>query len=234
MALFLQPRDPAVLRLFRHPDDGIGRACRRSCRRRSTRLRRSAGARDVGGHRVSARQHGGHPRRRLSRRAHRAPRPRRGRGAARRRGAARDGGDWPRVSRPLVVPLFAVIGFVLGATGPSRDLIVRNATPKGAAGRVYGFVYSGLDLGATLGPVWFGLMLDHGSGREMFYVDRRSPRARGRHRRARAARDAFARPSQMRKSDGLGIAGRARAGVRREQGTGTRLRGGARATKACE
>ena len=39
-------------------------------------------------------------------------------------------------------------GFALGATGPSRDMIVRNATPQGAAGRVYGFVYSGLDLGA--------------------------------------------------------------------------------------
>jgi len=58
----------------------------------------------------------------------------------------------------------------VGATGPSRDLIVRNATPCGAAGRVYGFVYSGLDLGATLGPVWFGLMLDDGLGREMFFV----------------------------------------------------------------
>ena len=47
---------------------------------------------------------------------------------------------------------------------------MRNATPKGAAGRVYGFVYSGLDLGAMLGPVWFGLMLDHGHAREMFFV----------------------------------------------------------------
>jgi len=74
------------------------------------------------------------------------------------------------VPRALIIPLFVVIGFTLGATGPSRDLIVRNATPKGAAGRVYGFVYSGLDLGATLGPVWFGLMLDHGLAREMFFV----------------------------------------------------------------
>lgn len=74
------------------------------------------------------------------------------------------------VPRALIIPLFVVTGFVLGATGPSRDLIVRNATPKGAAGRVYGFVYSGLDLGATLGPVWFGLMLDHGLAREMFFV----------------------------------------------------------------
>ena len=74
------------------------------------------------------------------------------------------------VSGAMVIPMFTLIGFVMGATGPSRDLIVRNATPKGAAGRVYGFVYSGLDLGATVGPVWFGLMLDHGQGREMFYV----------------------------------------------------------------
>ena len=71
---------------------------------------------------------------------------------------------------PAVLPLFAVVGFALGATGPSRDLIVRNATPKGAAGRVYGFVYSGLDLGATLGPVWIGLLLDHGLAREMFFA----------------------------------------------------------------
>jgi len=74
------------------------------------------------------------------------------------------------ISGAMVVPMFALIGFVIGSTGPSRDLIVRNATPKGAAGRVYGFVYSGLDLGAMVGPVWFGLMLDHGMGREMFYV----------------------------------------------------------------
>ena len=40
-------------------------------------------------------------------------------------------------------------------------MIVRNATPPGASGRVYGFVYSGLDLGATLSPVTIGLLLDH-------------------------------------------------------------------------
>ena len=74
------------------------------------------------------------------------------------------------IPRPLIVPLFVLVGLVLGAAGPSRDLIVRNATPRGAAGRVYGFVYSGLDIGATLGPVWFGLMLDHGLAREMFFV----------------------------------------------------------------
>jgi len=74
------------------------------------------------------------------------------------------------VPLPWIVPWFVVTGLFIGATGPSRDLIVRNATPKGAAGRVYGFVYSGLDLGATLGPVWFGMMLDHGLAREVFFA----------------------------------------------------------------
>jgi MFS family permease len=68
----------------------------------------------------------------------------------------------------LAVPLFALTGFVLGATGPSRDMIVRNATPPGASGRVYGFVYSGLDLGATIAPVAIGSLLDHGLPRTVF------------------------------------------------------------------
>jgi MFS transporter, FSR family, fosmidomycin resistance protein len=74
------------------------------------------------------------------------------------------------VPLPLLVPLFVLVGFAVGSTGPSRDLIVRNSTPKGASGRVYGFVYSGLDLGAMIGPVWFGLLLDHGLARQMFFV----------------------------------------------------------------
>ena len=69
---------------------------------------------------------------------------------------------------PWAIPIFALTGFSLGATGPSRDMIVRNATPPGASGRVYGFVYSGLDLGATLSPVAMGLLLDHGSARVVF------------------------------------------------------------------
>ena len=74
------------------------------------------------------------------------------------------------VPLPWIVPMFVVIGLFIGATGPSRDLIVRNATPKGAAGRVYGFVYSGLDIGSMLGPIWFGMMLDHGLAREVLFV----------------------------------------------------------------
>ncbi len=68
----------------------------------------------------------------------------------------------------MFVPLLAAIGFAVGATGPSRDMIVRNATPQGASGRVYGFVYSGLDIGGTLGPVLFGVMLDHALSQQVF------------------------------------------------------------------
>ncbi|TMH22074.1 MAG: MFS transporter [Betaproteobacteria bacterium] len=54
------------------------------------------------------------------------------------------------------------------AAGPSRDMIVRGATPRGASGRVYGFVYSGLDLGATIAPVAVGAVLDHHEPRALF------------------------------------------------------------------
>jgi MFS family permease len=74
------------------------------------------------------------------------------------------------VAAAALVPLFAAIGFALGTTSPSRDLIVRNTTPRGATGRVYGFVYSGLDIGSMLGPVWFGAMLDHGLARDVLFV----------------------------------------------------------------
>ncbi len=68
----------------------------------------------------------------------------------------------------LAVPLLALTGFALGATGPSRDLIVRKATPAGASGRVYGFVYSGLDLGSTIAPIAIGTLLDHHLPRTVF------------------------------------------------------------------
>lgn len=56
--------------------------------------------------------------------------------------------------------LLALTGFAAGITNPSRDLIVRQATPKGSTGKVYGFVYSGIDVGSMIFPVIFGWMLD--------------------------------------------------------------------------
>ena len=67
-----------------------------------------------------------------------------------------------------VIPVFTLAGFSSGITGPSRDLIVRGATPKGATGRVYGFVYSGLDTGSTIAPVLLGWLIDHGHASSVF------------------------------------------------------------------
>ena len=62
----------------------------------------------------------------------------------------------------------AVMGFGSGLSGPSRDMLIRSAAPKGATGRVYGVVYSGLDLGIAIGPLLFGRMLDQGFFGEVF------------------------------------------------------------------
>jgi MFS family permease len=65
-----------------------------------------------------------------------------------------------------VVGLMAVLGLGVGLAGPSRDLLVRQAATAGfgkaAFGRVYGFVYSGLDVGLASSPLIFGPLMDHG------------------------------------------------------------------------
>ena len=69
-----------------------------------------------------------------------------------------------------LLPLFfALIGFAGGLTNPSRDLIVRATTPPGSTGKVYGFVYSGLDVGSMVTPVLFGWLLDNGRASAVFY-----------------------------------------------------------------
>jgi FSR family fosmidomycin resistance protein-like MFS transporter len=72
---------------------------------------------------------------------------------------------------PAFLPLLcAAAGFATGITGPSRDLIVRATTPAGSTGKVYGFVYSGLDVGAMVTPVYFGWLLDGGRPSMVFYT----------------------------------------------------------------
>jgi MFS family permease len=65
-----------------------------------------------------------------------------------------------------VVGLMAAMGFGVGFSGPSRDILVRRAATStfgtGAFGRVYGFVYSGIDAGLALAPLVFGPFMDAG------------------------------------------------------------------------
>ncbi len=62
---------------------------------------------------------------------------------------------------PTMVVL-ALTGFAVGIGGPSRDMMIKKATPKGATGRVYGLVYSGLDTGFAISPMVFGVFMDRG------------------------------------------------------------------------
>lgn len=73
------------------------------------------------------------------------------------------------VPGPVAMVFMVVMGFGSGLSGPSRDMLIRSASPPGATGRVYGVVYSGLDAGIAAGPLVFGKMLDHGFAVEVFY-----------------------------------------------------------------
>jgi FSR family fosmidomycin resistance protein-like MFS transporter len=56
----------------------------------------------------------------------------------------------------------ALAGFGTGVAGPSRDMLIKRASPPGATGRVYGTVYSGLDVGFAVAAPVFGALMDHG------------------------------------------------------------------------
>jgi predicted MFS family arabinose efflux permease len=58
--------------------------------------------------------------------------------------------------------LIASTGFAIGVGGPSRDMMIKKATPAGATGRVYGLVYSGMDVGFAIAPAAFGMFMDRG------------------------------------------------------------------------
>jgi MFS family permease len=53
---------------------------------------------------------------------------------------------------------------------PSRDMLVRAVAPPGAAGRVFGIVTTGFNIGGTIGPVLFGCIMDWGAPRWVFGV----------------------------------------------------------------
>jgi MFS transporter, FSR family, fosmidomycin resistance protein len=65
-----------------------------------------------------------------------------------------------------IVGMMALMGFGVGFAGPSRDILVRRAATStfgaGSYGRVYGFVYSGIDVGFALAPLVFGPLMDAG------------------------------------------------------------------------
>jgi FSR family fosmidomycin resistance protein-like MFS transporter len=70
----------------------------------------------------------------------------------------------------VTIVLLACIGLGSGIAGPSRDLLVRAACPCNATGRVYGMVYSGLDIGLSIAPLLFGGLMDRNRPRWVFIL----------------------------------------------------------------
>jgi MFS transporter, FSR family, fosmidomycin resistance protein len=67
-----------------------------------------------------------------------------------------------------VVPLMMLAGLANGITAPSRDMLIRRAAAGAGMGSVFGFVYSGFDLGSSTAPLLFGALLDHRAPHAVF------------------------------------------------------------------
>jgi MFS family permease len=60
----------------------------------------------------------------------------------------------------LLTAALGAAGFLGGVIAPSRDMLVRNAAPPGAAGRAFGIVSTGFNLGGIVSPLLFGWIMD--------------------------------------------------------------------------
>jgi MFS family permease len=69
-----------------------------------------------------------------------------------------------------LIGLTGLSGFSVGATYPSRDMLVRAVTPPGAFGIVFGFVSTGFNIGASIAPIVYGMLMDHGRPGGIFFL----------------------------------------------------------------
>ena len=65
------------------------------------------------------------------------------------------------LSGPVIAATLGLAGLLSGMIMPSRDMLVRKAAPPGAAGRVFGIVSTGFNIGGIIGPLAFGWIMDH-------------------------------------------------------------------------
>jgi FSR family fosmidomycin resistance protein-like MFS transporter len=70
--------------------------------------------------------------------------------------------DWITVPGIAVVALMFASGLALGASRTPRDVMLKDASPPGQVGKVFGFVSAGLPLGSALTPAPFGFLIDRG------------------------------------------------------------------------
>jgi MFS family permease len=68
----------------------------------------------------------------------------------------------------LLTAAMGTAGFLGGVIAPSRDMLVRNSAPPGAAGRAFGIVSTGFNLGGIVSPLLFGWIMDQNSPHWVF------------------------------------------------------------------
>ncbi len=91
----------------------------------------------------------------------------------------------------LLILVMSLSGLMTGALMPSRDMIVREVTPPGAFGKVFGFVTNGFNIAGMVSPLIFGALMDHGEPRAVFLALAVTP---PRHRRGGERAAPHARP----------------------------------------
>ncbi len=60
----------------------------------------------------------------------------------------------------VLTAAMGLAGFLGGVIAPSRDMLVRNAAPAGAAGRAFGIVSTGFNFSGILSPLLYGWIMD--------------------------------------------------------------------------
>ncbi len=70
----------------------------------------------------------------------------------------------------VLILVMSLSGLATGALMPSRDMIVREVTPPGAFGKVFGFVTNGFNISGMLSPLICGALMDRGEPRAVFLV----------------------------------------------------------------
>jgi predicted MFS family arabinose efflux permease len=70
----------------------------------------------------------------------------------------------------VIAAMLGGAGFFSGLIMPSRDMLVRKAAPPGAMGRTFGIVTTGFNIGGTIGPMLYGVLMDRGQPRDIYYA----------------------------------------------------------------
>ncbi|HWZ41659.1 MAG TPA: MFS transporter [Bradyrhizobium sp.] len=77
---------------------------------------------------------------------------------------------WVTLPSILLIAVMTTAGFLSGVIAPSRDMLVREAAPPGAAGRAFGIVSTGFNFSGIASPLLFGWIMDQNMPHAVFLV----------------------------------------------------------------